>query len=142
MKKYPTALLSALLFGALLTVSPISQADEDDRDIVYPYGEKVGDKAMNGATNIATAFLEIPKNIINTTNESNVAYGIIGGTAKGIIHMSGRMIMGLADLITAPIPTKPVTEPAYVWDDFDEDTSYNDLFRLDTAIEREENIVR
>lgn len=141
MKKYATALLPALLLGALLTVSPISQADEDDQEVTYPYGEKVGAKAANGLTNIATAFLEVPKSIINTTNESNVVYGAIGGLAKGVMHMTGRLLSGVLDLVTAPIPTKPIAEPAYIWEDFDRDTSYNDMFRLDTKIESSEDVV-
>lgn len=138
MKKYPAALLSALALSALLAVSPVSQADEDDEGVSYPYGEKVSSKAINGLTNIATAFLEVPKNIINTTNDSNVVYGIIGGGAKGLIHMTGRLLTGVVDLVTAPIPTHPISDPPYIWDDFDTDTSYNEVFRLDTKMEETE----
>jgi hypothetical protein len=36
-----------------------------------------------------------------------------------------------ADLITMPLPTKPIAHPIYIWEDFDIDTTYGDTFRLD-----------
>lgn len=94
------------------------------------YGSEVGAKALNAFANMLTGPLEIPKNIINTSNESNVFYGIFGGGFKGIVHTAGRLAVGLADLVTIPLTTKPVTYPLYVWDDFDVDTTYGDVFRL------------
>lgn len=96
----------------------------------YNYGSEIGAKALNGFANLATATLEIPKNIINTSNQSNIFYGIFGGVFKGMVNIGGRMAVGLTDLITFPIPTKPVAYPMYIWDDFDVDTSYGPLFRL------------
>lgn len=94
------------------------------------YGERTGEKLVNGFANLTTASLEIPKNVINTTNQSNIFYGLIGGSAKGIVNMAGRMGVGIADLITFPIPTKPIAYPLYIWDDFDVDTSYGGVMRL------------
>lgn len=101
------------------------------------YGSKVGNKALNSFANLTTGILEIPKNIINTTNKSNVFYGIAGGTFKGIFNMAGRLGVGIADLVTIPLPTKPVTYPLYVWDDFDVDTTFGPVFRLDQDPEEE-----
>ena len=100
------------------------------------YGERVGEKALNGFANLTTGILEIPKNIINTTNQSNIIYGFIGGMAKGMVHTAGRMGVGIADLITFPIATKPIAYPIYVWDDFDVDTRYGDVMRLQ-ALQRQ-----
>lgn len=94
------------------------------------YISNVGHKTLNGFTNIVTAVLEIPKNIINTTNDSNIIYGVFGGAAKGTINTVGRLVTGVTDIVTFPIPTKPIAQPAYIWDDFDVDTSYDDAFRL------------
>ncbi|WP_020561823.1 exosortase system-associated protein, TIGR04073 family [Methylosarcina fibrata] len=94
------------------------------------YGSEVGAKALNAFANMLTGPLEIPKNIINTTNQGNVFYGIFGGGFKGIVNTAGRLAVGLADLVTFPLPTKPVAYPLYVWDDFDVDTTYGDVFRL------------
>lgn len=94
------------------------------------YGSQVGHKALNGFTNMTTAILEIPKNIINTTNDSNIILGSVGGLAKGIVNTAGRMLTGLTDFVTSPLPTKPIVQPEYIWDDFDLDTTYGENFRL------------
>ena len=122
MKKHA---LKLLLTTLLIVTSSISFADEQQS-----YGSKIGNKALNGFANMTTSALEIPKNIINTTNDSNVAWGFVGGLAKGILNTVGRMMVGLTDLITFPLPTKPFIYPKYVWDDFDEDTTYGEVFRL------------
>lgn len=97
------------------------------------YGEKVGDKAKNGITNVATSWLEVPKSIINDTNAegSNIVFGIVGGTIEGTLHGLSRLTSGVADLVTAPLATKPIINPQYIWEDFDETTTYGQVFRLD-----------
>ena len=99
------------------------------------YERLVEKKAIDGATNIATGFLEVPKNMINMTNDedSNFVYGVIGGGIKGIIDAVGRMTVGTLDLLTAPLPTKQVVYPKYVWDDFDKANTYDKVFRLDES---------
>jgi putative exosortase-associated protein (TIGR04073 family) len=100
------------------------------------YGSKIGHKALQGITNLTLSPLEIPKNIINTTNDSNVFYGIFGGLFKGLVHTAGRMSAGLLDLITFPLPTHPITNPLYPWQEyFDRDTTYCDIFDLNFAEE-------
>ncbi len=94
------------------------------------YGAQIGLKTASGFTNIATGWLEVPKNIINTTNDTNIIWGIGGGTFKGVVVMVGRMGTGIADLITFPIPTKPIARPNFIWTDFDVDTSFGPVFRL------------
>ncbi len=118
--------LPLLLSSLLLTFSSFSFAAEQEPQ---SYGAKVGHKALNGFANIATGILEIPKNVINTTNQSNIVYGVFGGVLKGIINTGGRIVVGVTDLITAPLPTKPIVYPVYVWDDFDADTTYGEVFR-------------
>jgi putative exosortase-associated protein (TIGR04073 family) len=122
MKKHALPLLLATL---LITVSSSVFADKQQS-----YGSKVGNKALNGFANMTTAVLEIPKNIINTTNDSNLAWGAVGGLMKGIINSVGRIFSGAIDFATAPLPTKPFVYPEYIWDDFDEDTTYGEVFRL------------
>ena len=94
------------------------------------YGERVGEKAVSGFANLATGWLEMPKSVINTMNQSNFFYGVTGGMAKGVVNTVGRMGAGIADLVTLPIPTKPIMYPLYIWGDFDVDTSYGDVMRL------------
>ncbi len=125
MKQTSHPLLAIIFATLLMTSSSLTQADDHEN-----YGSIVGRKALNGFTNITTSVLEIPKNIINTTNQSNIAYGAVGGLAKGILNTVGRMMSGLADFVTAPLPTKQFVHPAYVWDNFDADTTYGEVFRL------------
>ncbi len=137
-----------LLTGLLTAYTPLTQADMQQGygDTSYTaaplidkshqpttYGGKVGRKASSAFANLTTSWLEIPKNMINTTNQSNVFYGIVGGLFKGVVNMAGRLGVGVADLITIPIPTKPVAYPVYIWEDFDVDTTYGEVFRLDTT---------
>lgn len=106
------------------------------------YGSEIGAKALNGFTNLATGVMEVPKNIINTSNQSNIFYGIIGGLFKGLVHTAGRLAVGLTDLVTFPLPTMPIAQPLYVWDDFDVDTTYGDVFRLQEAPIEEPPVVQ
>ncbi|MFW5443563.1 MAG: exosortase system-associated protein, TIGR04073 family [Methylococcaceae bacterium] len=117
--------LPVLLASLIMVITPTSFADQQQS-----YGSQVANKALNGFANMSTSVLEIPKNIINTTNESHIMYGLSGGIAEGVLHTVGRMMTGLTDLITAPLLTKPIVYPKYVWDDFDEDTTYGEVFRL------------
>ena len=97
------------------------------------FGQKGDNKALNALANMTTSWLEIPKNIINTMNQSNFFYGVFGGFLKGIVNTLGRTGCGIVDFITLPLPTQPIVYPAYIWDDFDVDTSYGPVFRLDTT---------
>ncbi len=100
------------------------------------YVRQVGDKALLGATNLVSAPLEIPKNIVNVYNypenykDANLIYGVVGGVIRGTFDAAGRIFTGAFDLVTAPLPTKPVIQPKYIWDDFDKTNSYGQIFRL------------
>jgi putative exosortase-associated protein (TIGR04073 family) len=128
--------------GLATTYAPLTQAEITDMPAAQTanmqprsYGEKVGNKALNAVTNLTTGVLEIPKNIINTTNKSNIFYGVVGGLFKGLLNTAGRLGVGIADLVTFPLPTKAIAQPRYVWDDFDVDTHYGPVFRLDQSQE-------
>lgn len=122
-----------------MTTTPVTQADESQH---RSYGSKVGNKALNAFANLTTSVLEIPKNIINTTNKSNIFYGVVGGLFKGLVHTAGRIGVGIADLITIPLPTMPIAQPLYIWNDFDVDTTYGPVFRLDQTQEAEPPVVQ
>lgn len=100
------------------------------------YLRQVGDKALLGTANLASAPLEIPKNIVNVYNypenykDANLIYGVVGGVIKGTFDAAGRIFTGAFDVVTAPLPTKPVIQPKYIWDDFDKSNSYGQIFRL------------
>jgi putative exosortase-associated protein (TIGR04073 family) len=118
MKLNPHSLALLLLVGFLAAMSP-AQAEPTET-----YGQTVGRKLLSGLGNITTAVAEIPKNIIIVNNESNIIWGLAGGSFKGLLQMIGRVGVGAADLLTAPIPTAQIVDPAFVWDDFYAETSY------------------
>ena len=122
--KRNTRTLAAVLTAGLLIASLPGQADEAES-----YGHTFGRKVLTGLANITTSSLEIPKNIIIINNQSNVIYGFVGGTLKGLLNMGGRIGVGVMDLVSAPIPTQPIVYPLYVWDNFDVDTTYGKAFR-------------
>ncbi|WP_446810211.1 exosortase system-associated protein, TIGR04073 family [Methylomonas sp. 2BW1-5-20] len=122
--KRNTRTLAAVLTATFVFTSLSIQADETES-----YGETFGRKLVNGLANITTSSLEIPKNIILVNNQSNVIYGFIGGTFKGLLNMGGRIGVGVLDLVSAPIPTQPIVHPLYVWDNFNAETTYGRAFR-------------
>lgn len=119
--------------------TPVSQTYESQH---RSYGSKVGHKALSAFANLTTSWLELPKNMINTSNDSNVFYGIVGGVFKGVLNMAGRIAVGIGDLITIPLPTQPIAYPVYIWDDFDVDTTFGPAFRLDQSQEEEPPVVQ
>lgn len=94
------------------------------------YGEMVRTKLASGLTNMSFGIFEMPKNIINTSNEVNVLLGVSGGAMKGALHTAGRLLGGSLDFITFLVPSQPITHPAYVWDDFKSETTYGPFFDM------------
>lgn len=93
------------------------------------YGEGVGLKVGSGLANMTLGWIEVPKNIINTSNQVNLVLGFTGGLAKGVLHMLGRTIGGTVDLLTAPFPFAPIVQPPFVWENFEVETGYGPSFK-------------
>lgn len=115
------------------------------------YGDIVLLKLGSGLANMATGVVEIPKNIINTANGGGsgsqsvysgtgstysrggeVLFGITGGALKGALHTVGRTLSGLLDFTTCFIPTRPIPRPGFVWENFQNDTQYGPILRVDS----------
>ena len=124
----PASLICSLMFLSVFpstgTTDEYYYIDSDD------YFAITADKLLGGATNTATSILEIPKSIINTHNKYNFGFAITGGLLKGFVNFFGRTMVGFMEILTFPIPTKPVPQPAVIWDNFDSETSYGKIFRL------------
>lgn len=102
------------------------------------YGDKVSNKLLRGFANMTTAVIEIPKTIINNTNArgvggegSNIFWGLAAGGIVGVVNMLGRTATGITDVLTFPLPTKSIQNPEYPWEQFNEDTSYGNVFEYD-----------
>ena len=81
-------------------------------------------KLSQGMANMLFGFIEIPKNVINITNQHNIFVGMTWGVIRGTMHGVSRTVVGSAEFLTSPIPTSDFTSPAYVWDRFSEDSRY------------------
>jgi putative exosortase-associated protein (TIGR04073 family) len=127
MTKFNRFFVPFILTVLFIGFTSVCRADQPQQS----YGSKTGEKATRAFANLGTAWLEIPKNMINVTNQSNVFYGVVGGLFKGLVHTAGRLGVAVADLITIPLPTKPIAHPIYIWENFDIDTTYGDTFRYD-----------
>jgi len=88
------------------------------------YGARITHKLGVGLSNLTLCWLEFPKNMINTTNQTNLALGLGGGMVKGLLHTLGRVGSGLVDTITFAYPTRPIPDPELVWQRFSSETQY------------------
>ena len=76
-------------------------------------------KLGRGVANVLTGWVELPKNIYNTSIEANPLVGITVGTAKGIGMSIVRTGAGVYEIITFPFPLPedymPIIEPEFVF---------------------------
>ncbi len=93
--------------------------------MAHNYPTKVGEKLGNGIANAVTGVVEIPKTMIVTGHRHGATYGMTAGLFTGIFHAVGRSLTGALDIATFLIPTTPIAKPAYIWDNFDRETTYS-----------------
>ncbi len=108
-------LTACVLSGALMT-APTAQAES--------YWSGFSNKVSQGFGNIAFGFVEIPKNVINITDEQNIFVGLTWGVLRGAAHGVSRTLVGATELLSSPIPSSEFAAPAYVWERFSEDSRY------------------
>lgn len=88
------------------------------------YFSSASEKLVSGAANAVTGWMELPKNIILTSQKEGPIYGATIGLGMGVMHSVGRSLVGVLDAATFFIPTKPSVNPPYVWQDFSRESSY------------------
>lgn len=81
----------------------------------------------NGFANMTTGVVEIPKNVINISNDSNFLAGISLGLLRGVVHTVSRTVVGVAELLSSPFVDEELTKPGCVWERLSEDTRYFDM---------------
>jgi len=83
------------------------------------YAQDPAKKLGRGLGNILTGWIELPKNIYDTSVEENVLSGITMGLAKGIGMTIVRTGAGVYETVTFPFPIpedyQPVLEPEFVF---------------------------
>ncbi len=79
----------------------------------------MANKAARGAANIATGWLELPKQIYLTYNEEGATKGILVGPLKGLGMTLVRTFSGIGELTTFfvayPGFYDPYFDPPFVW---------------------------
>ncbi len=112
---------SSLIFSIFFFLSTQAAAQSGASD---SYFGNASEKFVSGIANAVTGWVELPKNIIVTSQKEGPFYGATIGTAMGIMHTVGRSLVGVLDAATFFIPTKPSVNPPYIWQDFSRETSY------------------
>ena len=101
--------LAALV--ALATTVPASAEPMD--------AGKAFTKLTRGGINIVTGWVEVPKRISETSQESGTAAGFTWGLLRGLGHGFIRTAAGFYELFTFPFPAPPgyapVIQPEYVF---------------------------
>lgn len=76
-------------------------------------------KLGRGLANVLTGWVELPKNIYDTSVEENVLSGLTMGLAKGVGMTIVRTGAGVYETVTFPFPIpedyQPVLEPEFVF---------------------------
>lgn len=83
------------------------------------YAQDFGKKLGRGLANILTGWIELPKQIYDTSVEENILAGLTMGLAKGIGMTIVRTGAGVYETVTFPFPIpedyQPVLEPEFVF---------------------------
>jgi putative exosortase-associated protein (TIGR04073 family) len=111
------------LFKSLLVVAVLFFLSSQSA-MAQSYMYSSGEKFVGGLTNVVTGVVELPKNLINSTEERGLPYGMTVGLATGIMHTVGRTVVGALDLVTFMIPIGSSVSPVYIWNDFHYETTY------------------
>jgi putative exosortase-associated protein (TIGR04073 family) len=80
-------------------------------------------KFGRGLAGMTCGFLELPGNVVETTEKQGIGYGLTIGVAKGLGMIVARELIGVYEFVTAPFPApagyKPILQPEYPWGYFD-----------------------
>lgn len=92
------------------------------------YADKVVDKLGNGLANAVTGVVEIPKTINIVTHRDGVVHGMTVGLFTGLANAIGRSLSGAFDIATFFVPTTPFVKPAFIWHDFNRETTFVEAY--------------
>jgi putative exosortase-associated protein (TIGR04073 family) len=90
-------------------------------------------KALRGFAALTTPFLEIPGNIIETSQRDGALAGWTAGLARGLGMSIVRPAVGFYELVSAPWPApanyEPILSPEYPWSYFGTGEDKRDIAR-------------
>ncbi|MFM8332204.1 MAG: exosortase system-associated protein, TIGR04073 family [Candidatus Methylumidiphilus sp.] len=114
----------AVLLAAVVLALSAGCAFADDGGLSY--GSKIAGKFGLGLINATTGIAELPKSMMVESAAEGIGMGMTVGLLKGMTNMLGRSLFGMLDVVSFPIPTKPMLTPPVVFQDFDTATTYGD----------------
>lgn len=87
---------------------------EVNADYIY-YDNSPVTKGSDGLLNATTFWAEMPREVYDTSADSNILNGVTFGFARGLIYGFGRGIAGVVDTTTFILPPydEPLVEPDY-----------------------------
>ena len=94
------------------------------------YPARMGLKLGNGLANAVTGVAEIPKTIMVSNRAHGAGYAASAGFVTGLFNMLGRTLSGALDIATFMIPTKPIVQPDFIWQNFNKETTYRKTWEL------------
>ena len=118
-------IIKQLVVGMLLCFIFSSQVQAMEEISGRIYVNRAGTKIVSGIANVATGWMELPKNInLWSQRDGNAVIGAAEGLLWGVFHTAGRTGSGALDLATFWLPTYPTPDPLFVWEDFSKDSDY------------------
>lgn len=115
MKKiFAASLTLFLIVGPSLILCADQGAATTTEQEISDYRMEVGSKAERGVKNALFGWTEIPKRIVDITQETkNPIWGLLAGGFQGTLKAMSRTASGVCDVVTAPInPEKgPLMQP-------------------------------
>ncbi len=113
-------LIFILIAGILGTVVCVANS------YAYEYYEDTNafGKLTRGISNIVTSPIEVPRNVVVQSKESNIIYGMTIGLGKGLVKTLFRFGAGVVETLTFPFnfPDEfkdPIIQPEYVWEEWE-----------------------
>ena len=107
MKKMVKGIILCLAILMVLNIAAVS------------YAQAAGRKLYRGVANIITGWIELPKNMYDTSVEDNPLSGLTIGSMKGIGMTIIRTFTGVYETVTFPFPIPegyaPILEPEFVF---------------------------
>ena len=111
--------LTAALVLALSQKGECSSTQSIESSSPQETVDAMANKAVRGVANIATGWLEFPKQIVNTYKEDGLGKGMTVGPLKGIGMTLVRTVAGVFETVTFFIAFPgfydPLVEPDYAW---------------------------
>jgi putative exosortase-associated protein (TIGR04073 family) len=107
MKRMIVAVAGLVAVCALTLATPATAAEEQDNHI---------SKLVRGWTNVATFWLEVPKQMYVVSMQRDAATGILFGPFKGVAFGVARLGAGLYEGVLFVLPKyEAIMDPPVVW---------------------------